>query len=178
MIEQKIKPFESFCLRCHHYDESSGACSQIHENLRNYPSRFITKCNGEFFIDDPYKMTEQEILNEYQNKVNEVNEVNEVNKVNKEIKNTYDFKTLLGCGKFISGFGWVIVVLGIVGMFGIFGGVIGAEELGCSIIGAIAAGMLSVIMGIGIVAIGQLITCFVSIERNTRLTYEGIKNKA
>lgn len=72
-----------------------------------------------------------------------------------------EFMTLSGYGKFISGFGWLVVVLGA------FAVVLGLGTRNFGIVG-IVSGALAIIMGIGLVANGQLISCFVSIERNTK----------
>jgi len=82
------------------------------------------------------------------------------------------FKTLLGYGKFLSSVGWFIIIIGIIAIFG--GIVSGAEgdEIGFGIaMGAVVV----IILGIGMVASGQLISCFVAIEKNTRSTYELIQ---
>ena len=47
--------FNDYCLNCFHYDAAIGVCSQIHENVRNYPKKFIKKCNGKFFTNDTTK---------------------------------------------------------------------------------------------------------------------------
>jgi len=60
MDTKEITPFENFCLYCYHYDPSSGVCSEIHENVRNYPKTITSKCNGELFKDDPNKITDED----------------------------------------------------------------------------------------------------------------------
>ena len=87
------------------------------------------------------------------------------------LKEQYDFKTLLGFGKFISGLGWVLVVLG---LFGILSGLVTS---GPARILAVIGGIYVITYGILIVASGQAISCFVAIERNTRLTYKLLKLK-
>lgn len=42
------KKFLRFCPNCTHYDQSTGICSYLHENVREYPSSFIKFCNGEY----------------------------------------------------------------------------------------------------------------------------------
>ena len=84
---------------------------------------------------------------------------------------SYKFKTLLGYGKVISGLGWVVAALGMVGLIG---GLASGQEEGLLLAGGAFFGIL---LGIGMVASGQLITCFVSIENNTRSTYELLKQK-
>lgn len=83
---------------------------------------------------------------------------------------SYHFKALLGYGKFISGLGWVTVILGVIG---IFAG-LGSGKAGIVVASAAFFGVLA---GIGLVASGQLISCFVAIEKNTRTTYELLKQK-
>lgn len=167
MSEHKSKTFENYCFQCYHYEPSIGTCNKIHENVRNYPRKFITKCNGEFFKKDQTKITNE--TSEY----NSIEDYQEgTDKLDREVKSIYQFSTLLGFGKFISGFGSIIIVLGIVG---ILGGLISGEDfLGYSIA---SAGAILVLIGIGMTVNGQLISCFVSIERNTRMTYEMLKNR-
>ncbi len=43
------QPFEKFCPRCEHFDHHYGVCVKFHENIRDYPARFLTYCNGKFF---------------------------------------------------------------------------------------------------------------------------------
>lgn len=81
----------------------------------------------------------------------------------------YQFKTLLGYGKFISGLGWIVIIIGIIA---IIGGFASGSEVG---VGVAVGSLIFIILGIGMVASGQLISCFVSIERNTRATYELLK---
>lgn len=90
-----------------------------------------------------------------------------------EIKNdtkTPEFKTLIGYGKFISGLGWFIIFLTVILV--IIELVSGMEIL--FIVSSIFSGS---ILGILVVVYGQIISCFVSIEKNTRMTYELLKNK-
>lgn len=87
------------------------------------------------------------------------------------LKEQYDFKTLLAFGKFISGLGWVIVLLGL------FGTLSGLVISGPARIIALIGGIYVITSGILIVAFGQAISCFVAIERNTRLTYKLLQYK-
>lgn len=84
---------------------------------------------------------------------------------------SYQFKTLLGYGKFISVIGWIVIIIGIIA---IIGGFASGSEVG---VGVAGGSLIFIILGIGMVASGQLISCFVSIERNTRATYELLKQK-
>lgn len=54
-----INAFEDYCLKCLHYDVGFGACSEIHENVRNYPDKFIRKCNGKYFKYHPAKIIDE-----------------------------------------------------------------------------------------------------------------------
>ena len=83
----------------------------------------------------------------------------------------YHFKTLLGFGKFISGLGWAAVILGL------FGVLIVLATLRQTGIIAVIGGIYVILSGILIVTLGQVISCFVAIERNTRLTYKSLKLK-
>jgi hypothetical protein len=81
---------------------------------------------------------------------------------------TSDYSTLLTLGKLNSGLGWVVVVVGIVmfvvGLFSGFGFLVfSLPGIGVSI------------LGIGVVAFGQVISCFVDTERHTRDSSETLK---
>ena len=76
------------------------------------------------------------------------------------------FKTLLGYGKFLSGFGWIISIFSLIM---IIVGFTSGEAIGIPIA---LMSILLLISSILIVVIGQLISCFVAIEKNTRNTYE------
>ncbi len=166
MDTEEINPFENFCLYCYHFDPSTGACSEIHENVRNYPKKITSKCNGELFKDDPNKIIykDEEVRDSDDNRVN-------FSDIDRELKEIYHFKTLLGYGKLISGVGWVIVIIGILS---IIGGLASLDEFGIAIVGG---ALFLIISGIGMVISGQVISCFVSIEKNTRATYELLKEK-
>jgi len=84
------------------------------------------------------------------------------------------FKTLLAFGKFFSFIGWVVVIIGVIISFvGVsqlgqrsgFGG--GTSPLGPA---GLVSGLLVAVYGLILVASGQGITCFVSIENNTHAT--------
>jgi hypothetical protein len=81
------------------------------------------------------------------------------------------FKALLGYGKFMSGLGWIVVIVGIIG---IFYGLINWDFTGLGIAGI---ALIVIICGMALVASGQLFSCFVAIEKNTRATYEALKSK-
>lgn len=40
--------FLQYCPNCNNYDESSGVCSYIHENVLEYPDKFVKFCDGKY----------------------------------------------------------------------------------------------------------------------------------
>jgi hypothetical protein len=42
------KKFLRYCPNCTNYDESTGVCSYIHENVLQYPEKFIEHCDGKY----------------------------------------------------------------------------------------------------------------------------------
>ena len=80
------------------------------------------------------------------------------------------FNTLLSLGQFISLFGWVAVVASIIFI------IVGIDSIKTLGIVAIISGAMSLIMSILVVALGQLISCFVSIEHNTYETNNLLKS--
>ena len=76
-----------------------------------------------------------------------------------------DYSTLLTLSKLSSFLGWVVVVVGILMFFGGMGS--GGSFLALSLPGIGVS-----ILGIGVVAFGQTISCFVDTERNTRTISE------
>lgn len=90
---------------------------------------------------------------------------------NVEINTDYKFRTLLGYAKFVAAFGWGIAIIGVVLIL------IGFNNIESTGFFAIFGGIITLAMGIGLVANGQLISCFVSIERNTRKTNELLTKK-
>ena len=88
----------------------------------------------------------------------------------------YEFKTLSGYGKFISGFGWIMAFLGIIAsLLWPTRAFVGVEDP--ADFGIILGGVIALVIGIGLVVNGQLISCFVSIEKNTRQTYKLLQQK-
>jgi hypothetical protein len=83
----------------------------------------------------------------------------------------YEFKTLLGYGKFISGVGWIVIILGVIG---ILAGISIGDDEGWLIAGG---ALFTALAGLGLVVSGQLVSCFVSIEKNTRVTNEILQQK-
>ena len=51
--KKRSASFEDYCPRCLYFEMDTGACNEIHENVRRYPKRFIKKCNGKLFKNDP-----------------------------------------------------------------------------------------------------------------------------
>ena len=86
-----------------------------------------------------------------------------------QVENSYaprkEFSTLRAFGNFISGVGWVCVVISIV--FGL----VYANTFNSII--PILCGILGVMLGLAIIAYGQSISCFVSMERGI----QDIKNE-
>jgi len=54
----KMNYFKDYCPKCNNFDSSLGVCATIHENVRNYPKKFVKECNGKFFKEDPNKIIE------------------------------------------------------------------------------------------------------------------------
>jgi|GEM_PF-2975731 len=87
------------------------------------------------------------------------------------------FETLLGLGRFISAFGWIIFIIGIVGvLIGIFGLASNDFTFKSIVPFIIMSGMLCLINGILVVAVGELLSCFVSLEHNTYETNNLLKS--
>jgi hypothetical protein len=82
-------------------------------------------------------------------------------------KESERFRTLGVYGKFISFLGWLLfgvsIIVGIIGFAGI--------PKGQSLL-YLFAGIAGVLLGFVWVASGQVISCFISIEKNTRTTSE------
>lgn len=82
---------------------------------------------------------------------------------NPSLSNTR-FTTLLSLGQFVSFFGWIVVLVSAIGI------VVGIDSIKSLGVIVIIGGVISLINGILVVAIGQIISCFVSIESNTHKT--------
>ena len=90
-------------------------------------------------------------------------------------KGTYRFKTLLVYGNLILGLGWFIFVLGI---FGIIAGIAaGLAEGHPEYLALSGLGFIFGINGLLLVVSGQLISCFVAIEKNTRTIYDVLRQR-
>ena len=90
---------------------------------------------------------------------------------------SYKFKTLRGYGKFLSGLGSILVIIGILGILyalSLFSGY-RSELQALYFLGGSFALFLN---GIFLIVFGQTISCFVEIEKNTRMTYEILLSKS
>lgn len=83
----------------------------------------------------------------------------------------FQFKTLLGYGKFISGFGWFLEITSI------FLILLSVIIRGNTMLPLLSSGIIAIITGISFIVSGQLISCFISIEKNTRAIYELLREK-
>lgn len=102
-------------------------------------------------------------------------DVSKIEEKQEEFKEEHQFKTLLRLGEFISALGLILVVAAIIAIIaGLIAGLAGGEEGGYAIAGSSVLGIVS---GIIMVVLGQLVSCFVAIEKNTRTTYELIKQQ-
>ena len=80
------------------------------------------------------------------------------------------FSTLLGVGQFVSIIGWLLVIGGSIAF------VAGLSADRAPVALTIVGGVVGVAFGLLIVAIGQSVSCFVSIENNTYETNKAIQN--
>lgn len=60
----EINSFKDFCPKCLHFEEQTGVCKKIFENVRDYPKKFVKKCNGEYYEYDPNKKIEESEVEE------------------------------------------------------------------------------------------------------------------
>lgn len=79
-----------------------------------------------------------------------------------------NFNTLLSFGTVISSVGWIVVALAVIGFFVSFTMSGSIQYMG------ILVAIVTAAFGIVIVSYGQLISCFVSIERNTHATFKAL----
>jgi hypothetical protein len=77
-----------------------------------------------------------------------------------------DFGTLMFVGKINSFLGWIVVVGGVMGVF------VGFAQGGFAILAIALPGLFAAIIGLLIAASGQMISCLVSTERNSKDTTE------
>ena len=50
-----MNQWDEFCPGCIHYQGSIGVCAEQHFNVRDYPTMFAKKCDGQFYKHDPNK---------------------------------------------------------------------------------------------------------------------------
>ena len=85
---------------------------------------------------------------------------------------SYRPRTLLVYGKVVSAIGWIIAFIG---TFVLIAGITEIQKNESIIV--IGVGFIVMSTGIAMILFGQSISCFVSIEKNTRHTYELLKQK-
>ncbi|MBN2103133.1 hypothetical protein JW835_03745 [bacterium] len=200
-MEKNNPDWKEFCLKCKYFDNNMGVCSKLHTNIASNPKSFNKKCAGKLYEPDDDKIAviknnEREIAEkELERKKQELEKQKEkldkllekerekekqinvlYNNIDKdEVKEKYKFHTLLGYGKLISGFGWLIIIIfSIVLLVGL--SLLAknrGEAAGYAIVTVLS--LLGIISGLPMVVFGQLISCFVSIEKNTRVTNELLK---
>jgi len=90
-----------------------------------------------------------------------------------ELLNNARFKTLLSLGKTISVFGWVIVGFAALTIFSSLTSCVSNDSMAKAFaMITFPIGLLTGAFGYFFVAIGQMISCFLSIEDNTHKTVE------
>jgi len=82
----------------------------------------------------------------------------------------FHFKALRTWGKIISVFGWILVLAGSV--TAIIAGLLILEDGPGGEVFVLLGGLVAVLIGFSYIVFGQLISCFVEIEKNTRTTYQ------
>ena len=151
-MEKDLK-FEEFCPKCKNYD-SIGVCTKLHKNVKDYPQKFFNDCGGVLFeIDEKKAEIESEIEN---------NAVKSSTYYEDDKKRENPFKVLNGYGGFISGFGWMVII------FGVIATLYAKVQLELSLFIVVVIALSIFVVGINMVAFGEVIKCFVSIEENTR----------
>lgn len=116
----------------------------------------ITTSKGEIFFVDAKTGQRVEVDSKFTNKTSST---------------ILRFKTLLGLGQFVTILGWIIFIAGIIA---IVIGIATLKENSGTI--TLIGGIAGLINGVLIVAIGQIISCFVSIEHNTYETADILKS--
>ncbi|MGB3976450.1 MAG: hypothetical protein WBM02_11980 [bacterium] len=89
---------------------------------------------------------------------------------------SYEFKTLLGYGSFFVVLGWLGIIGGIIAFAAITANTPRYIDFEKALFSGFAVGAPIVIAGIMLIAFGQMIICFVSIERNTRATNDILRS--
>ncbi len=49
----QIKSYWDICPKCMYFQEETGVCKSLYQNILEYPDRFTEKCNATFFKKDP-----------------------------------------------------------------------------------------------------------------------------
>ena len=140
-------------------------CGKRTMNFRSHGDKVFCMNCYEAFTDDE--------LMEIENK----SEKSEIRRTLNEPK--IDYSSLLGISKILAGLGWIgFVLLSIIGVLlilsmfvdGLLGGLIGLS---------LAIPLVSfLIISILLIAAGQLIRCFVSIEMHTKAIYHSVKKSS
>jgi len=122
--------------------------------------------------NEELKIEKEHIEQEQKTPKKQVEDKNkEIKQSEKEPQEVYKFKVLLAYGNIFSGIGWLVVIIGICII--LFSFIEGKDLLPM-----IGVGLIVIIFGFFLVASGQVVSCFVEIERNTRMTYMNlVKNK-
>jgi WD40 repeat protein len=68
--------FINFCPKCKFFEEQSGVCKKLYFNVRDYPKKFIKKCNGEYYAHDVHRTFETR--RSYEVGVSELSEFNAI----------------------------------------------------------------------------------------------------
>lgn len=112
--ETKDLNWENFCIKCVYYDKSIGVCSEIHENVRSYPKKFLNKCNGKYFIQK-----KEDFVNNENNIIEENIEPEPELKANKPKRIFFAFPNSISViARLIAFIGLIIALIGCFGSFG------------------------------------------------------------
>lgn len=156
MEEQKMFPKEFKCPFC-------GVVLELEEDEMRSPQIFCASCQKEIYLSD---LDDDAVL------------ASEVESVSQPVKTPpkadHRFETLLFTGKVTSGIGWVITGIGLIAIILGFSGMLAGESFSSI---TLIPGIGCIISGIMMIAAGQLISCFVAIEENTRKTVNLLKKK-
>ena len=70
------KSFKKFCPKCEYFQQETGVCKNFYFNVREYPKKFLKKCNGKYFKEDVTKTVQEidevEAIDEVDNNVEAV----------------------------------------------------------------------------------------------------------
>ena len=53
------KSFKKFCPKCEYFQQETGVCKKFYFNVRDYPGKFLKKCNGNYFKEDTTKIVQK-----------------------------------------------------------------------------------------------------------------------